>query len=173
MVVVNLGFIFLIIFHAANSMPTAQNVVELIADPPTHLDGAFDSSALASDIETSSPSLGTSYLINDDPDSLAQCSPEATYSLDSFQKRSTMNACPNIYSPGQSEPNVSSDGHHTPDSSSQKRRSGGGNNAVKFKRKPACSDERNTPACCGTKNIRAVETETSVTFDFGICIACE
>lgn len=166
----SLNLIFLIIFHAASSMPTAQDMVELIPGPSDPLGGALD---LVSDPEASSPFLRTSYLISDDPDSLQRCSPEKIYNADLFQKRSTMNACPNTYPSGQSEPNASSGGHHAPDSSSQKRRSGGGNNAVKYKRKPACSEDRNTPACCGTKNIQAVETETSVTFDFGICIACE
>ena len=164
-------------------------------DPPNdEISTSHSPLDLSTEIETLSSSPDNTFLTNvgsggsnNALESLA-ASPEDCGSEDkdlsnSFQnfwiRKSTRNSCPNPDLSDQSSPNPSHENRPSSDSNDPGHSTDRQNNIVNLGenqfivKRPRCPKERQTPACCGLKNIQAIPAGLSVFFNLGICVNCK
>lgn len=173
-------------------LPKSSN--ELIDPPNNEIATSHSPLDLSTEIETSSSSPDNTFLTNvgsggsDNPLESLAASPEDCGSEDkdlsnSFQfsliRKSTRSSCPNPNLSDQSSPNPFHEKRPSSDSNDPGHSKDGQNNIVNLGgkplivKRPRCPKERQTPACCGLKNIQAIPIGLSVFFNLGICVNCK
>lgn len=189
-------------FQIAASIQTIQSRTDSLLlsgssneslDPPNEeISTSHTPLDLSTEIETSPSSPDNTFLTNvgsggsNNPLEFLAASPEGCGSGDkdlsnSFQRslirKSTRNSCP---SPDLSDQPSQNPSHgRRPSSGSNDPSTDGQNNIVNLGgkpliiRRPRCPEERQTPACCGLKNIQAIPIGLSVIFNLGICVNCK